>query len=152
MTSADEGYEIWYTEEYRVTSGWDPGNQGDVVESLTWHEIETETQDALTGLIMRAHGYTRIQAEKHFAGSGTDDEAAVMLIRHMFNSQTSPPLPPPLSSSSSHGRAARGGGGGGPRRRHNGVARPRRQRDTNSRYTAAMLRHLESAFRDDGVL
>ena len=144
-------YGIRRSEEYCVTSGWDPGRQCDVVENLAWHEIDVRTQDALIGLVVRAHGYARSQAEKHFAGSGTDDEATVMLIRHKHNTQTNPP-PPPLSSSSSHGRAARGGGRGGLRRNHNGVARPRRQRDTTSRYTAATLRHLESAFRDDGVL
>ena len=133
-------------------SGWDPGRQCDVVEGLAWHEIDVETRDALIGLVVRAHGYARSQAETHFAGSGIDDEATVMLIRHMQNTRTNSPPSPPLSSSSSYGRAARGGSGGGTRRNHNGVARPRRQRDTTSRYTAAMLRHLESAFRDDGVL
>ena len=83
-----------------------------MVESLAWHEIDTGTQDALIELVVRAHGYTRSRAENHFAGSGTDDETTVMLIRHMFNMQTSPPPPPPLSSSSSYGRAARGGSGG----------------------------------------
>ena len=48
---------------------------------------------------------------------------------------------------------ARGDAAGGAylRRGPPGVVRPRRQRDTTSRYTATMLRHLENKFRDDGV-
>ena len=78
------------------------------------------------------------------------DEATVMLIRHKEGIQTPPP-PTLLTPSSSHGRTARDGSGRGLRRSSAGVTRPRRQRETTSRYTTAMLHTLERAFSEDGV-
>ena len=115
-----------------------------------WSVLDAGVQEALIGAVVRAHGYEEWRAREHMAGDGVHDEATVMLIRHTEGIQT-PPSPTLLTPSSSHGRTARDGSGRGLRRSSTGVTRPRRQRDTTSRYTTAMLHTLERAFSEDGV-
>ena len=107
-------------------------------------------QEALIEAVVRAHGYEEWRARKHMAGDGVHDEATVMLIRHKGSVRTPPP-PTLLTPSSSRGRTARDGRGRGLRQSYTGVTRPRRQRDTTSRYTTTMLHTLERAFSEDGV-
>ena len=150
VESAEDGYELWFTEEYCVTSGWEPDPECDVVEHSVWSMIDAGVQGALIGAVMRAHGYEEWRAREHMAGDGVHDEATVMLIRHKEGVRTPPP-PTLLTPSSSRGRTARDGRGRGLRQSYTGVTRPRRQRDTTSRYTTAMLHTLERAFSEDGV-
>ena len=153
VESAEDGYELWFTEEYCVTSGWAPEPESDMIGHSVWSALDAGVQEALSGAVMRVHGYEERRARGNMAGDGAQDEATVMLVRHKEGIRTPPPPPPPtlLTPSPLHGRTARDGSGRGLRRGPMGVVRPRRQRDTTSRYTTAMLHAIECAFSEDGV-
>ena len=41
-------YELWFTEEYCVTSGWEPDPEYDAVEHSVWSVLDAGVQEALT--------------------------------------------------------------------------------------------------------
>ena len=98
VTAADDGFKLWVTDEYVVTSGWEPTEHRDTVVHAAWSALDGLIRDALVETTMRAHGYDMGTAERHFAGTGPDDETTVLVIRHTLHSDTdmttSPPLPP----------------------------------------------------------
>ena len=57
VTEADEGFTLWVTDEYVVTSGWEANARHDKVVRATWSELDTGTRSALIEATMRAHGY-----------------------------------------------------------------------------------------------
>ena len=93
VESAEDGYELWFTEEYCVTSGWEPDPAYDAVEHSVWSVIDAGVQEALIEAVVRAHGYEGRRAREHMAGDGVHDEATVMLIRHKGGVRTPPPQP-----------------------------------------------------------
>ena len=95
VESAEDGYELWFTEEYCVTSGWEPDPERDVVEYSVWSMIDAGVRGALIGAVMRVHGYEERRARENMAGGGVHDEATVMLIRHKEGVRTPPPHIPP---------------------------------------------------------
>ena len=143
VTAPDAGHRIWRTPEYSVTSGWTPIPHRDTQVHGQWSTLTEGQQQALVHTTMRVHGYSEDTARRHFTGSNAEDEATVLLIVHDIDASPPPPLTPtpPL-----HGRMARRGRVG-LRRPPEGVMRPRRQRDTTSRYNAVTLRAVERALR-----
>ena len=95
VESAEDGYELWFTEEYCVPSGWEPDPECDAVEHSVWSVLDAGVQEALIGAVVRAHGYEEWRAREHMAGDGVHDEATVMLIRHKEGVRTPPPPNPP---------------------------------------------------------
>ena len=142
----NDGYAIWRTSEYNVTSGWAPLPHRDTQFHDTWSALTEVQRTTLIHTMMHTHGYSEETARRHFAGSTATEEAMVLLIVHDLAAL--PPLPP-SPHPSSHGRAERRGRGAGLRRPPDGVTRPRsrRHRDTTSRYTTATLHAVERALR-----
>ena len=116
VTAADDGFKLWVTDEYVVTSGWEPTEHRDTVVHAAWSALDGLIRDALVETTMRAHGYDMGTAERHFAGTGPDDETTVLVIRHTLHSDTdmttSPPLPPSPPLPHMAGRRAVDEGGG----------------------------------------
>ena len=144
VTGPDDGYAVWRTPEYNVTSGWTPLPHRDTQFHDTWSALTEVQRTALVHTMMHTHGYSEDKARRHFAGSAAAEEAMVMIIVHDL---AAPPPLPPSPHPSPHGRAARRGRGVGLRRPPDGVTRPRRHRDTTSRHTTATLHAVERALR-----
>ena len=68
VESAEDGYELWFTEEYCVTSGWEPDPEFDAVAHSAWSVLGAGVQEALIGAVVRAHGYGERRAREHMAG------------------------------------------------------------------------------------
>jgi hypothetical protein len=96
VQGADGGYELWFTDEYLVMSGWEPVVPRDTIIHRTWSAFSVPQQDALIQTLMRVHDYSRETAVAHLAGRQTETEATILAIHHDLTAAPppSPPSPP----------------------------------------------------------
>ena len=81
VESAEDGYELWFTKEYCVTSGWAPEPEGDMIGHSVWSALDAGVQEALSGAVMRVHGYEERRARENMAGGGVHDEGKGVVVR-----------------------------------------------------------------------
>ena len=98
VTGPDDGYAVWRTPEYNVTSGWTPLPHRDTQFHDTWSALTEVQRTALVHTMMHTHGYSEDKARRHFAGSAAAEEAMVMIIVHDLAAPPPSPHPPTLPS------------------------------------------------------